>query len=175
MEDDVLVIYGLEFQAWAPTPQTAETDAIRFLVGMQSLKYDNQSHIIDFDDENIINKNILLHQVDDSMTESWEVPDLNPSPALFSLCKSGTSLQPSMSRAPPLSNPSDPDSRKRRSSTGHQAPSENHMGHYAEALLTVLATRQHCPWVLSLNQSSASGSGAEAGSFDPLTVSVFCS
>lgn len=29
-------------QARALTPQTAETDAIRFLVGTQSLKYDNQ-------------------------------------------------------------------------------------------------------------------------------------
>uniref|UniRef100_A0A9L0R9N4 EARP complex and GARP complex interacting protein 1 n=1 Tax=Equus caballus TaxID=9796 RepID=A0A9L0R9N4_HORSE len=42
MEDDAPVIYGLEFQARALTPQTAETDAIRFLVGTQSLKYDNQ-------------------------------------------------------------------------------------------------------------------------------------
>ncbi|XP_048453064.1 EARP and GARP complex-interacting protein 1 [Rhincodon typus] len=51
-------------KARALTPQTAETDAIRFLVGTQSLKYDNQIHIIDFDDENnIINKNVLLHQV----------------------------------------------------------------------------------------------------------------
>ncbi|PNI72906.1 EIPR1 isoform 5 [Pan troglodytes] len=43
MEDDAPVIYGLEFQARALTPQTAETDAIRFLVGTQSLKYDNQN------------------------------------------------------------------------------------------------------------------------------------
>uniref|UniRef100_A0A8B9BV46 Uncharacterized protein n=1 Tax=Anser brachyrhynchus TaxID=132585 RepID=A0A8B9BV46_9AVES len=42
MEDDAPVIYGLEFQARALTPQTAETDAIRFLVGTQSLRYDNQ-------------------------------------------------------------------------------------------------------------------------------------
>ncbi|KAG5857283.1 hypothetical protein ANANG_G00017810 [Anguilla anguilla] len=63
MEDDAPVIYGLEFQARALTAQTAETDAIRFLVGTQSLKFENQIHIIDFDDENnIINKNVLLHQ-----------------------------------------------------------------------------------------------------------------
>uniref|UniRef100_A0AAQ5ZU31 Uncharacterized protein n=1 Tax=Amphiprion ocellaris TaxID=80972 RepID=A0AAQ5ZU31_AMPOC len=42
MEDDAPVIYGLEFQARALTAQTAETDAIRFLVGTQSLKFDNQ-------------------------------------------------------------------------------------------------------------------------------------
>lgn len=34
-------------QARALTPQTAETDAIRFLVGTQSLKYDNQVTISD--------------------------------------------------------------------------------------------------------------------------------
>lgn len=57
-------------QARALTPQTAETDAIRFLVGTQSLKYDNQIHIIDFDDENnIINKNVLLHRAG----EIWHI------------------------------------------------------------------------------------------------------
>uniref|UniRef100_A0A8D2KNN4 EARP and GARP complex-interacting protein 1 n=1 Tax=Urocitellus parryii TaxID=9999 RepID=A0A8D2KNN4_UROPR len=57
-------------QARALTPQTAEADAIRFLVGTQSLKYDNQIHIIDFDDENnIINKNVLLHQAG----EIWHI------------------------------------------------------------------------------------------------------
>uniref|UniRef100_A0A8D2AIB0 Uncharacterized protein n=1 Tax=Sciurus vulgaris TaxID=55149 RepID=A0A8D2AIB0_SCIVU len=56
----VQVIYGLEFQAHALTPQTAETDAIGFLVGMQPLKYDSRIHIIGFDNENnIINKNLL--------------------------------------------------------------------------------------------------------------------
>ncbi|XP_043926317.1 EARP and GARP complex-interacting protein 1 isoform X1 [Protopterus annectens] len=70
MEDDAPVIYGLEFQARALTPQVAEPDAIRFLVGTQSLKYDNQIHIIDFDDENnIINKNVVLHQAG----EIWQI------------------------------------------------------------------------------------------------------
>ncbi|CAH1255268.1 TSSC1 [Branchiostoma lanceolatum] len=63
MDDDAPVIYGLEFQARALTPQVAETDAIRFLVGTQSLKFENQIHQIDFDDENnILNKNVFLHQ-----------------------------------------------------------------------------------------------------------------
>ncbi|XP_077586788.1 EARP-interacting protein homolog isoform X1 [Stigmatopora nigra] len=70
MEDDAPVIYGLEFQARSLTAQTAETDAIRFLVGTQSLKFDNQIHIIDFDDENnLINKNVLLHQAG----EIWNI------------------------------------------------------------------------------------------------------
>uniref|UniRef100_A0AAY4CYP2 EIPR1-like beta-propeller domain-containing protein n=1 Tax=Denticeps clupeoides TaxID=299321 RepID=A0AAY4CYP2_9TELE len=75
MEDDAPVIYGLEFQARALTAQTAETDAIRFLVGTQSLKFENQIHIIDFDDENnIINKNVLLHH-------AGEIWDISASPA----------------------------------------------------------------------------------------------
>nr|XP_055027426.1 EARP-interacting protein homolog [Misgurnus anguillicaudatus] len=75
MEDDAPVIYGLEFQARALAAQTAETDAIRFLVGTQSLKFDNQIHIIDFDDENnMINKNVLLH-------DAGEIWHINASPA----------------------------------------------------------------------------------------------
>ncbi|KAK2193354.1 hypothetical protein NP493_15g05042 [Ridgeia piscesae] len=65
MEDDAPVIYGLEFQARALTAQVAESDAIHFLVGTQSLslKCENQVHQIDFDDENnIINKNVFLHR-----------------------------------------------------------------------------------------------------------------
>lgn len=63
MEDDSPVIYGLEFQARALTAQSAETDAIRFLVGTQSLKSENQLHQIDFDEENnLINKNVFLHK-----------------------------------------------------------------------------------------------------------------
>ncbi|XP_070556827.1 EARP and GARP complex-interacting protein 1-like isoform X2 [Ptychodera flava] len=63
MEDDAPVIYGLEFQARALTAHTAETENIRFFVGTQSLKFDNQVHQIDFDDEsNVVNKNVYLHK-----------------------------------------------------------------------------------------------------------------
>uniref|UniRef100_A0A8C5B897 EARP complex and GARP complex interacting protein 1 n=1 Tax=Gadus morhua TaxID=8049 RepID=A0A8C5B897_GADMO len=83
MEDDAPVIYGLEFQARALTAQTAETDAIRFLVGTQSLKFDNQIHIIDFDDENnIINKNVLLHQAG----EIWNIGASPADKAVLTTC-----------------------------------------------------------------------------------------
>uniref|UniRef100_T1J083 Trifunctional enzyme subunit beta, mitochondrial n=1 Tax=Strigamia maritima TaxID=126957 RepID=T1J083_STRMM len=63
MEDDAAVIYGLEFQSRALTAQTAETEAIRFLVGTQSLKCDNQVHQVEFDEENnLINKNVFMHK-----------------------------------------------------------------------------------------------------------------
>ncbi|KAG3267518.1 hypothetical protein H1C71_035022 [Ictidomys tridecemlineatus] len=88
MEDDAPVIYGLEFQARALTPQTAEADAIRFLVGTQSLKYDNQIHIIDFDDENnIINKNVLLHQAG----EIWHISASPADKGVLATCYSKTS------------------------------------------------------------------------------------
>uniref|UniRef100_A0A803K266 EARP-interacting protein homolog n=1 Tax=Xenopus tropicalis TaxID=8364 RepID=A0A803K266_XENTR len=62
--------FTLDENARALAAQTAETDAIRFLVGTQSLRYDNQIHVIDFDDENnIINKNILLHHAG----EIWQI------------------------------------------------------------------------------------------------------
>uniref|UniRef100_A0A8C9ZM82 EARP complex and GARP complex interacting protein 1 n=1 Tax=Sander lucioperca TaxID=283035 RepID=A0A8C9ZM82_SANLU len=83
MEDDAPVIYGLEFQARALTAQAAETDAIRFLVGTQSLKFDNQIHIIDFDDENnIINKNVLLHQAG----EIWHIGASPADKAVLTTC-----------------------------------------------------------------------------------------
>ncbi|XP_034015663.1 EARP-interacting protein homolog [Thalassophryne amazonica] len=88
MEDDAPVIYGLEFQARALTAQTAETDAVRFLVGTQSLRFDNQIHIIDFDDENnIINKNVLLHQAG----EIWHIGASPADKAVLTTCYNKTS------------------------------------------------------------------------------------
>ncbi|XP_077885866.1 EARP and GARP complex-interacting protein 1 isoform X10 [Ictidomys tridecemlineatus] len=77
-----------ESTARALTPQTAEADAIRFLVGTQSLKYDNQIHIIDFDDENnIINKNVLLHQAG----EIWHISASPADKGVLATCYSKTS------------------------------------------------------------------------------------
>ncbi|XP_064881723.1 EARP-interacting protein homolog isoform X2 [Oncorhynchus nerka] len=88
MEDDAPVIYGLEFQARALTSQIAESDAIRFLVGTQSLKFDNQIHIIDFDDENnIISKSVLLHQAG----EIWHISASPADKAVLSTCYNKTS------------------------------------------------------------------------------------
>ncbi|XP_016133768.1 protein TSSC1 [Sinocyclocheilus grahami] len=88
MDDDAPVIYGLEFQARALTAQTAETDAIRFLVGTQSLKFDNQIHIIDFDDENnMINKSVLLHDAG----EMWHISGSPADKAVLTTCYSKTS------------------------------------------------------------------------------------
>ncbi|KAH0950571.1 hypothetical protein HN011_004894 [Eciton burchellii] len=52
MENDNPVIYGLEFQSRALSAQTAEVDIVRFLVGTQSLKFNNnQVHLIELNEE----------------------------------------------------------------------------------------------------------------------------
>ncbi|XP_001602366.1 EARP-interacting protein homolog [Nasonia vitripennis] len=52
MEKDAPVIYGLEFQARALSAQTAEQEAVRFLVGTQSLKFsNNQVHLVELNEE----------------------------------------------------------------------------------------------------------------------------
>lgn len=74
MNDDAPVIYGLEFQARALCTQLGETDAIRFLIGTQSLRTTNQVHLIDFDDENnIVNKYVFLF-------EPGEIWNINANP-----------------------------------------------------------------------------------------------
>ncbi|XP_002154835.2 EARP-interacting protein homolog [Hydra vulgaris] len=74
MNDDGAVIYGVEFQARSLCPQHGDTDAVRFLVGTQSLKRKNQVHLIEFDEEtNLINKNIVTH-------EAGEIWDINSNP-----------------------------------------------------------------------------------------------
>lgn len=83
MEDESPVIYGLEFQARALSAQNAETDVIRFFVGTQSLKFENQIHQLEYDEENnSVIKTVYLHN-------AGEIWHLNSSPAdlcLLSTC-----------------------------------------------------------------------------------------
>ncbi|EDO41365.1 predicted protein [Nematostella vectensis] len=114
MEDDSPVIYGLEFNARALTPQHAESDVIRFLAGSQSLKFENQVHLIDFDDEsNLINKNVFLHP-------AGEIWNINASPVdknILATCYNKVSenraeIQGAIWRIPPIdeTEPPPPDS-----------------------------------------------------------------
>ncbi|XP_067678479.1 EARP and GARP complex-interacting protein 1-like [Haliotis asinina] len=87
MDEEAPVIYGLEFQARALTAQTAETDSIRFLVGTQSLRAENQIHHIDFDDENnLINKNVYVHREG----EIWSMSASTFDKTLLSTCYNNT-------------------------------------------------------------------------------------
>ncbi|ESO92508.1 hypothetical protein LOTGIDRAFT_206565 [Lottia gigantea] len=88
MDDEAPVIYGLEFQARCLTAQAAETEHIRFLVGTQSLRAENQVHHIDFDDENnLINKNIYLHREG----EIWHMSASTFDKSLVATCYNKTS------------------------------------------------------------------------------------
>lgn len=88
MEDEAPVIYGLEFQARALVAQAAETDQIRFIVGTQSLRQENQVHHIDFDDENnVINKNVFLHKEG----EIWHISASTIDKNLLTTCYNKTS------------------------------------------------------------------------------------
>ncbi|XP_050402615.1 EARP and GARP complex-interacting protein 1 [Patella vulgata] len=88
MDDEAPVIYGLEFQARSLAAQVAETDHIRFLVGTQSLRAENQVHHIDFDDENnLINKNLYLHREG----EIWHMSASTFDKSLVTTCYNKTS------------------------------------------------------------------------------------
>lgn len=118
MDDESPVIYGLEFQAKALTAQTGETDKIRFLVGTQSLRVENQIHHIDFDDENnIINKNIYLHPEG----EIWNINASTIDKDLTTTCYNKTSESKTEMKAAIWRLPSDFDSGQADDQSAHPA------------------------------------------------------
>ncbi|XP_028406159.1 EARP-interacting protein homolog [Dendronephthya gigantea] len=84
LDEDASVIYGLEFNTRALTSQCGETDLIRFLVGTQSLRHDNQVHLIDFDDETcLINKHVVFHH---PVGEIWNIGSSPSDKDIISTC-----------------------------------------------------------------------------------------
>lgn len=83
MEDEAAVIYGLELQARTLAALTAETDIVCFLVGTQSLKCDNQIHVLVYNEEtNSLNKAVYLH----GAGELWHLACSPTDKTLFSSC-----------------------------------------------------------------------------------------
>lgn len=83
MEDDAPIIYGLEFQARALCTQVAETEIARFFVGTQSLKFENQIHQLEYDEENnILSKRVFLH----GAGEVWHIAASPINPDYISTC-----------------------------------------------------------------------------------------
>ncbi|KAK3601537.1 hypothetical protein CHS0354_027679 [Potamilus streckersoni] len=118
MEDEASVIYGLEFQARTLTAQTAESDQVRFLVGTQSLKAENQVHHIDFDDENNqISKNVFLHRVG----EIWHLSASTIDKNLLATCYNKTSESKAEMCAAVWRLPSDFDTLQSEDHTSHQS------------------------------------------------------
>lgn len=68
MEESNGLIYGLELQARALTPQYGEGNEVRFFIATNSLKPTNQVHLLEFNEEqanvkskvNPCKKNIIL-------------------------------------------------------------------------------------------------------------------
>ncbi|CAL7944372.1 unnamed protein product [Xylocopa violacea] len=84
MENDSPVIYGLEFQTRALSAQTAETDIVRFLVGTQSLKFNNnQVHLVELNEETGgLKTQVFNHPIG----EIWSLQASPTEPSLFITC-----------------------------------------------------------------------------------------
>uniref|UniRef100_A0A2R5LBL5 Putative wd repeat protein n=1 Tax=Ornithodoros turicata TaxID=34597 RepID=A0A2R5LBL5_9ACAR len=83
MEDEAAVIYGIEFPARTLTALSAETDTVCFLVGTQSLKFDNQIHFLAYDEEtNSLSKSVFLH----GAGEVWHLSCSPTDKTLFASC-----------------------------------------------------------------------------------------
>ncbi|XP_069126502.1 EARP and GARP complex-interacting protein 1-like isoform X1 [Argopecten irradians] len=105
-------------QARALSAQTAETDKIRFLVGTQSLRSENQIHHIDFDDENnIINKIVYLHREG----EIWEISASTLDSNLLATCYNKTSESKTEMRGAVWKLPADYDSCQIEDQSSHQS------------------------------------------------------
>ncbi|KZC14191.1 PREDICTED: protein TSSC1 [Dufourea novaeangliae] len=84
MENDSPVIYGLEFQTRALSAQTAETDIVRFLVGTQSLKFNNnQVHLVELHEETGGLKTQVFHH---PIGEIWSLQASPSDPNIFITC-----------------------------------------------------------------------------------------
>ncbi|KAL4236005.1 Protein tssc1 [Mactra antiquata] len=118
MEDEAPVIYGLEFQARALAAQAGETDQIRFIVGTQSLRQENQVHHIDFDDENnVINKNVFLHKEG----EIWHISASTVDKDLLTTCYNKTSESKAEMKAALWKLPGDFDEVQSEDQSSHQS------------------------------------------------------
>lgn len=50
--EDAPLVYGLELASRCLCSQVGESQLTRFIVGSQSLKQENQIHLLEYDDEN---------------------------------------------------------------------------------------------------------------------------
>ncbi|CAF1021276.1 unnamed protein product [Adineta ricciae] len=64
-DDEAPLIYGVEFQARAlcAVSGVPDDDTVRFLVGTQSIKFENQVHFLEYEEEaGLLNKSIYSHR-----------------------------------------------------------------------------------------------------------------
>lgn len=83
MTDNSAIIYGLEFQVRALAPVVAETEAIKFLIGTQSIKMtNNQVHLIHLDEYDNLSSQIFEH----TDGEVWSLSSSPHDSSLMSTC-----------------------------------------------------------------------------------------
>lgn len=89
-DDDSPLIYGLEFQSRALCALNClsnDVTSVRFAVGTQSLKNENQVHLLEYSEEtNTLSKCVFRHQEG----EIWHMCSSNAHPSLLVTCYSET-------------------------------------------------------------------------------------
>uniref|UniRef100_A0A182UJ44 EIPR1-like beta-propeller domain-containing protein n=1 Tax=Anopheles melas TaxID=34690 RepID=A0A182UJ44_9DIPT len=85
MEENNSLVYGLEFQARALASQQAESNDVRFFVATQSLKPNNQLHVVDLnEDSSALQSRIFAHPYG----EVWRLAASAHDPRLLASCYS---------------------------------------------------------------------------------------
>uniref|UniRef100_A0AAG5D7L5 EIPR1-like beta-propeller domain-containing protein n=1 Tax=Anopheles atroparvus TaxID=41427 RepID=A0AAG5D7L5_ANOAO len=85
MEENNSLVYGLEFQARALASQQAESNDVRFFVATQSLKPNNQLHVVDLnEDSSALRSRIFAHP----LGEVWKLNASAHDPRLLASCYS---------------------------------------------------------------------------------------
>ncbi|XP_052860778.1 EARP-interacting protein homolog [Anopheles cruzii] len=112
MEENNSLVYGLEFQARALASQQAESNDVRFFVATQSLKPNNQLHVVDLnEDSSALHPHIFAHP----LGEVWKLTASAHDPRLLASCysvlKGGTQIvmQTALLRLPESLESKDPE------------------------------------------------------------------
>uniref|UniRef100_A0A8W7PYW0 Uncharacterized protein n=1 Tax=Anopheles coluzzii TaxID=1518534 RepID=A0A8W7PYW0_ANOCL len=72
MEENNSLVYGLEFQARALASQQAESNDVRFFVATQSLKPNNQLHVVDLnEDSSALQSRIFAHPYGENLNSLY--------------------------------------------------------------------------------------------------------
>ncbi|XP_050074946.1 EARP-interacting protein homolog [Anopheles maculipalpis] len=93
MEDNNSLVYGLEFQARALASQQAESNDVRFFVATQSLKPNNQLHVVDLnEDSSALQSRIFAHPYGEVWRLTASPHDPRSLASCYSMLKGGTQV-----------------------------------------------------------------------------------
>uniref|UniRef100_A0A8D8D6U7 Protein TSSC1 n=2 Tax=Culex pipiens TaxID=7175 RepID=A0A8D8D6U7_CULPI len=108
MDDNNSLIYGLEFQARALASRQAESNDVRFFLATQSLKPNNQLHVVDLDeDSSTLQAKIFSHPLGEVWKLTASPHDGNVLASCFSTLGSQGVMQTALLRLPDELTPPD--------------------------------------------------------------------